>query len=654
MYIGRIAKKLDNGTAPTDAASFIEKQKELSQEQRKHERAAKEILHSYRSDDKQILEDFRRAMSKEITLRRGVRTSLSAPGYFAKSEIDEFYQYQKQISAWRGRPVRSFEDAGYQESAVVVLDDRARINAEEFQTTLEQKLVDASGSEVPMVEAPMPPPSLQSIDDQDKASQDILNDLSDDPSEVSNIVVYSEDDAIVNAVCDEPEPHVSEDENSDIHSTSSVSQQESKIQQKEGTIPQAEVQQSLKKEEVEIQFDIQRDDDHDVVCTRDSNLSEEEINSMDEIVLKVGAETTKATFTEIEANSTNTNDVSVDVTTEITADVKSDCQETKSVSEEMKSVSEETLLAESTIEMDNGKLEEVKSEHEESVPEQEVDGANAEEVEEQEEEEEEVVFEVEADISEEEICFAEENEKIDGGGEVDNETENVSPDEAIADSEPTEVKPSLLRLAMKGEFQTGLEKPIAPPTSPFAPNKVHSSRQSFIVPPKAYSLDSPTKVSREDSRPELDEGCNSSSSTKKLTEVETVSDDSNQSEMTCGVVDSEHSSQTNGEGLKRVPLYFRRPARKPKKELGPICSARYVPNLHKTRDGCERCLHWASDAERTRFQIDGHHLRIMRVRGGCGRNCSIFPRNDDEFPVRLCKKCFFDTHRDENLQEGEL
>ena len=99
--------------------------------------------------------------------------------------------------------------------------------------------------------------------------------------------------------------------------------------------------------------------------------------------------------------------------------------------------------------------------------------------------------------------------------------------------------------------------------------------------------------------------------------------------------------------LKRVPLYIRRPIMKPKKVPGEICSLKYIPNLHKKKAGCERCLYWASKEEKEKFETLGRHLRIMMVRGGCDRGCAIFPREKDEFPVRLCKKCYYDTHKEE-------
>lgn len=74
-------------------------------------------------------------------------------------------------------------------------------------------------------------------------------------------------------------------------------------------------------------------------------------------------------------------------------------------------------------------------------------------------------------------------------------------------------------------------------------------------------------------------------------------------------------------------------------------SEQYIPNLHSTRGHCERCFSLASDAERAKFLDEGRHVRIMIVRGGCTRDCNAFPRGADEPPVRLCRKCYFDTHR---------
>ena len=106
--------------------------------------------------------------------------------------------------------------------------------------------------------------------------------------------------------------------------------------------------------------------------------------------------------------------------------------------------------------------------------------------------------------------------------------------------------------------------------------------------------------------------------------------------------------------MKCVPLYSRKPA--PRESMAPEeasvtsicnCTLKYNPHLHSSRAACERCLYWASEEERAKFNATGHHHRIMSVRGGCDRGCAIFPREVDELPVRLCVKCYYDTHKKE-------
>jgi hypothetical protein len=106
--------------------------------------------------------------------------------------------------------------------------------------------------------------------------------------------------------------------------------------------------------------------------------------------------------------------------------------------------------------------------------------------------------------------------------------------------------------------------------------------------------------------------------------------------------------------LKRVSLYVRgrRPTIKfEKANSGPFCTLKFAPQLHQSINGCERCLHWASREEQEKFEKEGRHHRIMTVRGGCDRSCAIFPRETDEFPVRLCRRCFYDTHKEEPPKE---
>jgi len=71
----------------------------------------------------------------------------------------------------------------------------------------------------------------------------------------------------------------------------------------------------------------------------------------------------------------------------------------------------------------------------------------------------------------------------------------------------------------------------------------------------------------------------------------------------------------------------------------------YIPNLHASRGACERCLSVASEDERQKFFQTGRHVRIMICRGGCRKACTAFPQGENEPPVRLCRRCYFDTHR---------
>ena len=76
----------------------------------------------------------------------------------------------------------------------------------------------------------------------------------------------------------------------------------------------------------------------------------------------------------------------------------------------------------------------------------------------------------------------------------------------------------------------------------------------------------------------------------------------------------------------------------------PMCTRTWVLYLHPARGGCDRCLYFATPEERKKFDTDGHHYRINLVTGGCSRGCALFPRSENEPPVRLCRKCFYDTH----------
>lgn len=153
-----------------------------------------------------------------------------------------------------------------------------------------------------------------------------------------------------------------------------------------------------------------------------------------------------------------------------------------------------------------------------------------------------------------------------------------------------------------------------------ASGRVHE-RKSGIVPPRARGLIDRSKLRRP------------SSPVSYLTDDWSIATSIVPSELSVAPLPN----------LKSVPLYARGPRNRGRKDEVPGC--KYNPRLHRSRAGCERCLYWASPDEKAKFETDGRHLRIMKVRGGCGRNCPLFPRKEDEFPVRLCKKCFHDTHK---------
>ena len=73
---------------------------------------------------------------------------------------------------------------------------------------------------------------------------------------------------------------------------------------------------------------------------------------------------------------------------------------------------------------------------------------------------------------------------------------------------------------------------------------------------------------------------------------------------------------------------------------------KFQPNIHDDRGPCELCYYHLSPEEKAVLDITGHHLRVMNSSGGCDRSCKVFPREPHEPPVRLCRTCFFNTHRE--------
>ena len=94
------------------------------------------------------------------------------------------------------------------------------------------------------------------------------------------------------------------------------------------------------------------------------------------------------------------------------------------------------------------------------------------------------------------------------------------------------------------------------------------------------------------------------------------------------------------------------PANQRERSRGPaMCTAPWSPNLHPSLGGCERCLYFCSKEEVSYYRQHGHHYRIHNTRGGCSPTCVVFPVGLTGQPVRLCRKCFHDTHRDQGNQK---
>ena len=78
---------------------------------------------------------------------------------------------------------------------------------------------------------------------------------------------------------------------------------------------------------------------------------------------------------------------------------------------------------------------------------------------------------------------------------------------------------------------------------------------------------------------------------------------------------------------------------------GPVCDNPYVAKLHETRGFCQVCIYHLTDSDKMTFEKNGRHLCVSVAYGGC-LDCQVFPpKDEDDEPVRLCRKCFFDTHK---------
>jgi len=79
--------------------------------------------------------------------------------------------------------------------------------------------------------------------------------------------------------------------------------------------------------------------------------------------------------------------------------------------------------------------------------------------------------------------------------------------------------------------------------------------------------------------------------------------------------------------------------------VGPIiCDNTYMPNLQSKRGPCQVCVFRMSDEEKAKFELNKRHLAVNMTRGGC-MTCRAFPSQEGEDPVRICRLCFFNTHK---------
>lgn len=85
-------------------------------------------------------------------------------------------------------------------------------------------------------------------------------------------------------------------------------------------------------------------------------------------------------------------------------------------------------------------------------------------------------------------------------------------------------------------------------------------------------------------------------------------------------------------------------------EYEPVCKNPYQPLLHATKGACQICVFRLSGRDLARFEKNGRSLLVNTTAGGC-IDCQAFPSQEEEDPVRICKKCFFDTHLPPDRQE---
>lgn len=478
--------KIDSFEAPTDRDTFQKRQKELVDELRRNQRAAKEIMHSYRADDKHLLSEIRKASLKETNTPGRLLNAPTTPAYFTMAEIDQLQRLRKEIAAWRNERHRSFEDGHIvepesEEQELASLDEESWFDIKTVRTIFDRRKSVDEALKSPLPESPRSLVPGKEGEDTDHTVSNTENAVYCLSTEEDRFVVSTAaKDELSDPNCVNFQVQKSEDveENSDIESSESLGR---------------------------------RVDVEEAVTMESENPYEDSIRS--------------------ESKEAHADDPSED---------------------DIRSTSERFLQSEVTR---RSKV----------------------------------------------VPRLLENDDSYASVKTPTNSRSIRPI-SVSTTAKTRISMSSRTLSPQGK------------------RLFHASQQN-------------------------------NGSTRRTKDANLVQDENEDPPSSPNTTTDQLAKNVV---LKRVPLYCRRPTIGPKKETSAVCQGRYIPNLHVQRDGCERCLYWASAKEKEKFFERGHHLRIMMVRGGCGRNCTIFPRKADEFPVRLCKKCYFDTHRSSGLSnDGE-
>ena len=84
---------------------------------------------------------------------------------------------------------------------------------------------------------------------------------------------------------------------------------------------------------------------------------------------------------------------------------------------------------------------------------------------------------------------------------------------------------------------------------------------------------------------------------------------------------------------------------------GPVCDNTFQPGLHPKLGPCQICVFKLNEKEKAKFEKLKRHLGVQMTHGGCD-DCQAFPSQEGEDPVRICRQCFFDTHKLKKFTRG--